>query len=115
MNNFINHHLSKDCFRQLKKTTLISVLVFGTCTLLQGCIPILVGAAIMNEGKQKEAYTAYANEVMKDNTQREIHGLKTNTAMTYAEWKHSLGITPKNEQMTGMPGAPRPAMPGMQN
>ena len=104
MNDFIKHHPSEDFFRQLKKTTLISVLVFGTCTLLQGCIPILVGAAIINEGKQKEAYTAYTNEVMKDNTQREIHGLKLNPTMTYAEWKKSLGITEKPAGCTNSTG-----------
>ena len=111
----MNHQRSEDCIKELKKITSISILVFGACTLVQGCIPIFVGAAIMNEGKQKEAYTSYSNEVMKDNTQREIHGLKINTAMTYVEWKKSLGITPKNEPTAGMPGAPRPAMPGMQN
>lgn len=83
--------------------------------LLQGCIPIFVGAAIVNDGKQKEAYSAYANEVMKDNTQREIHGLKPNQAMTFQEWKKSLGITQKNEQPSSSSGEQKPAMPGMQN
>jgi hypothetical protein len=106
---------SEKYLTHFKKNTLLSIFILGTCSLLQGCIPIFVGAAIMNEGKQKEAYTSYSNEVMKDNTQREIHGLKTNTPMTYAEWKKSLGITPKNEPMVGSSGAPRPAMPGMQN
>jgi hypothetical protein len=91
-------------FTQFKKTTVLSVFILGTCTLFQGCIPILVGAAIMNEGKQKEAYTAYSNEVMKDNTQREIHGLKPNPTMTYAEWKKSLGITEKPAGCTNSTG-----------
>ena len=72
--------------------------IFIYCALLQGCIPILIGAAIINDGKQKEAYTAYTTEVMKDNTQREIHGLTPNSTMSYKEWKTSLNIKDANEQ-----------------
>jgi hypothetical protein len=87
--------------RSKEKSIFIYTFLLSSCFLLQGCIPILVGAAVINDGKQKEAYTAYANEVMKDNTQREIHGLKPNPTMTYEEWKKSMGIKSQNDQQAG--------------
>ena len=66
------------------KILLASTLVLS---LLQGCIPILIGTAVYSDAKSKEAYTSYVNEARKDNTQREIHGLKPNPIMTFTEWK----------------------------
>ena len=86
-------------FEHAARSAKLLLLILTCSVLLQGCIPILVGAAVINDGKQKEAYTAYANEVMKDNTQREIHGLKPNPTMTFEEWKKSMGIRSGNEQV----------------
>lgn len=69
---------------KILKLLVPSILVVS---LLQGCIPILIGTAVYAESKSKDAYTSYANEARKDNTQREIHGLKPNPIMTFNEWR----------------------------
>jgi len=78
----------KSCMNKLLNALLLA-LVLGTST---GCVvETLVGGAIYNSTAKKEAYSKYVTESQKNNTDREVKGLKPLPVMSYEQWEKGQG------------------------
>jgi len=65
--------------------------------LLSGCLPVLVGGAIYNSTAKREAYSKYLTESQKNNTDREVKGLKPIKVMSYDEWESGQNLATSPE------------------
>jgi hypothetical protein len=82
------------------KSSLKYLVVAFSAFLLAGCLPVLVGGAIYNSTAKREAYSKYVTESQKNNTDREVKGLKPLKVMSYEEWEtgQSLTAAPETEK-----------------
>jgi hypothetical protein len=73
----------------MKKLILIPIafMPFMLNSCVVAAIAAGVGAANYGTAKKKEAYATYRTGADKNNTERELHGLKPIQVMTYDEWR----------------------------
>lgn len=64
---------------------------------LSGCLPVLVGGAIYNSTAKREAYSKYVTESQRNNTEREVKGLKPIKVMSFEEWESGQILTQASE------------------
>lgn len=76
------------------KNLLKVILAAIVLTFLTGCLPVLVGGLIYNSTAKREAFSKYVTESQKNNTDREVKGLKPLAIMTFDQWEKGQIDTP---------------------
>jgi hypothetical protein len=82
--------------------TFLTITLVAVAILNQSCVPVLIGSVAYSHTRSKDAYATYVNETRKDNTEREVHGLKPNPILSYNDWKKGKGepLTATNQPPT---------------
>lgn len=76
----------------MKNPLRLGVCVFFLC-LVTGCIPILIHSAVEANSMEKQAYSAYLDNMRTTNTQREVAGLAVQPVLSREEWAKTVRYT----------------------